>query len=115
MSSDNKTSYDFQLKLKADLVNVKVIVLEYCYILYVGRKNEIDVMTMGNFGRSTLLNLTPGVISQNYVENFNLKLSKVFQGKQIFVNTDLSMDDTPEFWSDLFIKIVPKLKEVLSI
>uniref|UniRef100_A0A0K0FGL7 Uncharacterized protein n=1 Tax=Strongyloides venezuelensis TaxID=75913 RepID=A0A0K0FGL7_STRVS len=113
MGEEIQPSIDFKLELESCVLNVKVIVLEFCYIIYIGKKNSIEIMTMGNFGRSTLLDLSPGACSQMYVEGLNLKLSKAFPGKQIFINTDLCNDDSPEFWSEIFSKFVPKLKEVL--
>lgn len=115
MENNTQSSIDFQLELEACTLNVKVIVLESCYIIFIGKRNEIDIMTMGNFGKSTILDFSPGASSQMYVESLNLKLSKAFPGKQIFVNTDLSSNDSPEFWSEVFLKFVPKLKEILSV
>uniref|UniRef100_A0AC35TV80 Hydrogenase expression/formation protein n=1 Tax=Rhabditophanes sp. KR3021 TaxID=114890 RepID=A0AC35TV80_9BILA len=110
------TSYDFTLELEkaADKFNVKVIKLDHALIIYFGKSNRLEVSTMGMGPGTTILSQVPDAVTQSYVKGLNYKICQAFPNTQVYMQSDIIGMDEPEYWGELTIALVQKLKDVVQ-
>ncbi|KAH7728380.1 hypothetical protein AAVH_03691 [Aphelenchoides avenae] len=95
-----------QLNFEVTFLNEKLkghaTVLQNCLFLWLG-SGRTDILSFGFNDRSILLSGQPLPSDAMLVQTINLKLNKLFLGRQVFFSTDISVEQMePKHCQELF-------------
>jgi hypothetical protein len=102
MTENIKRQLNFELKFLNTQLFGHSIVLKECVFIWFGH-SKTDTLSFGHGERSMLLSGQPLPNEGAFLQSFNLKLNKLFSGRQVFFSTDIVGEDLkPAQWHELF-------------
>uniref|UniRef100_A0A914ECL0 Uncharacterized protein n=1 Tax=Acrobeloides nanus TaxID=290746 RepID=A0A914ECL0_9BILA len=82
--------------------------MQHSLLIWTGLNKQATVIGFSRLNHSTLLDGNPPDLA--FIQDINLKLSKLFPNKQVFFMTDITNRNDVNFWRELFEQLSIHIK-----
>uniref|UniRef100_A0AC34RCX6 Gelsolin n=1 Tax=Panagrolaimus sp. JU765 TaxID=591449 RepID=A0AC34RCX6_9BILA len=93
---------NFTITCNNEVINCHAeIPSEFCVFLWIGQ-DSTATMAFGLLKHKSVIYGSPTPICAMQINEFASRVAKLFDGRQVFVSTDLDQERDKNFWTDLY-------------